>query len=507
MNPSSTRSTLSPDEPPLDPAKNSADEALLKKIQGNILNAHGRDFVRLVLFRFNNEGPSLRDFFPAALQAKLVTTAWKQWDDARHLAQNLGNEPFYGLGISQPGMVRCGYGPDDLPGSLDAGFQTPMTNAAEFKVLGDAPAGPGANAGPDWEQPYRDEPHGVWLIAHNQPAQLDGMERTVREFLRGFSARVLTVERGMRWKDAVEPKRQREPFGFFDGISQPEFFAGPDYDKTPKWVRLPRAQVLLPELNEQDHPGQSQHAFGSFLVLRKLEQNVAAFLEFEDKLKPQLTGAASCPFDPGALLIGRSRDGVPLAPVSSPARPNDFDFGTDVSRCPFHAHIRKSNPRINGDVPPFTDEFVREQLFPRRGAVYDDNNPPRLPEKSSAHYAAGPSLGKDGQPSKVGLLFMAYMSSLAQFGALQKNWFSNPSFPVDGTNFGDAALRPNDASEPGATPFDWQWQGARMKAPLAQFVRPRGGAYFYVPPIAWLAAQRAPALLGAGSQRQPTRHG
>jgi deferrochelatase/peroxidase EfeB len=490
-----SRSTLLPDEPPLDPARRAADRALLKKIQGNVLQPHGRDYVRLVLFQFTDDGPGLRIFFPDALREKLVTNAFEQWDEGRAVSAGsaAGDTPFFSVAVSQPGMVRCGYGPEDWPGPLEAGFQTPMDAAHEFRALGDAPVGAAADAGPDWEPGYRDQPHGVWLLAHRDRRALDGMERTIRAFLAAHRAKVTATEYGRRWRDAEQPEKlQREPFGFLDCVSQSEFFAGPDYDRTPKWVRLPRARVLLPEVDERDHPGQSQHAFGSFLVLRKLEQNVAAFRAFEEELRPQLTGAAACPHDPGALLIGRARDGTPLAPLNPRARgPDDFEFGIDVTRCPFHAHIRKANPRLAGDVAPFTDEFVRSVLFPRRGVVYDDNDPPRLPECASPHYPEGATLGAD---SKVGLLFMAYMSSLAQFGALQKNWFGNPNFPVPGTNFGDALLRPDVVAPPDApAPFAWEWQGVRVKS-VPQFVRPRGGAYFYVPSIAWLAAQQAPEI-------------
>jgi Dyp-type peroxidase family len=309
------------------------------------------------------------------------------------------------------------------------------------------------------------------------------MEAKVRDFLRRHRAEVIHVERCFRWKDARDEDRSREPFGYVDGISTPEFFAGAAYRKTPAWIRLPRERVLLPDDGGGD-PHQVPHAGGSFLVLRKLEQNVAAFRAFEAELQPQLKGAAACPFEPGALLVGRARDGQPLATLNRPARgPNDFDFPANDARCPFHAHIRKANARSVAGAPEHDPEEIRRVLFPRRGMVYDDNVPRRLPAKATGDYAEGAALGK---ASQVGLLFMAYMSSLQQFGTLQKNWFAKNGFPAKDTNFNDPLLRGPASSH------DWQWQGATMPRGLTDFVRPRGGAYFYIPPLSWLLAPPLP---------------
>ena len=322
------------------------------------------------------------------------------------------------------------------------------------------------------------------MLANDDETTLDAMEKTVRNFLGQHRAEVVHIEHGFRWKDAKNKDLSREPFGFLDGLSVPEFFAGKDYRATPAWIRLPRARVLLSADGGGD-PGQVQHAGGSFLVLRKLEENVAGFRAFEAQLKPQLTGAAKCPFDPGALLVGRSRDGVPLATLnSSPRGPNDFDFPGSDAQCPFHAHIRKSNPRSATGAPSHDPEEIRSVLFPRRGMVYDDNLPRRLPDRATGDYAEGATLGRD---SNVGLLFMAYMSSLGQFGTLQKNWFKLDDFPARNTGFNDPLLRGPTSKH------DWQWKTATMPRGMMDFVRPRGGAYFYIPSLDWLQVQQASA--------------
>lgn len=56
----------------------------------------------------------------------------------------------------------------------------------------------------------------------------------------------------------------------------------------------------------------------------------------------------------GALLVGRFEDGTPVTfqgadGLDDPV-PNNFDYRGDMAgaRCPFFAHIRKTNPR--GDI-------------------------------------------------------------------------------------------------------------------------------------------------------------
>ncbi len=514
--------TESPKDPPLSPTPGGtrAVDKYLKNIQGNILKSHGRDYTRLILFWFDGAaGPqdaALRKLFPDAVAAGLVTTAYQQWNDSRKARarwqknhpdsdypptgspESYGRDPFYSLAISLSGMKRCGYGDDDFPvqGPVDSkvGFGQPAN--ATFNQLGDAPC-PANPSSPDWEECYRagSGPDGVWLLAHDRkegPRSLKQMEKKVVKFLRHHGAATIEIEDGFTWTDTAD--NVREPFGFRDGLSDPLFFAadcepGPQGLQVPKWINIPRRQVLI----EKNSP----HDGGSFLVLRKLEQNVKAFRDFEAAIKLSMPRAATGPTEAGALLIGRERDGTPLAELTAPGPktgPNKFEFEADVSRCPFHAHIRKSNPRIDTSGNTNLDA-----LFVRRSAVYDPHHrlpaPGKLKPEEAATYPEGDRITAG---SEVGLLFMGYMSSIGdQFVRMQRDWFANPTFPVTGTNFGDPLLRPQ------ATGQDWTWQPApgapAIDAPVPanfQPVAPKGGAYFYVPSIAWLSAQHAPAADG-----------
>jgi deferrochelatase/peroxidase EfeB len=229
---------------------------------------------------------------------------------------------------------------------------------------------------------------------------------------------------------------------------------------------LPLERVLL---DTQDAERGS-----SFLVYRKLRQDVGAFREFEQKLAEAAANAGMDRFEAGRLLVGRTRDGLPLAALDrgmqSPAGLdlNAFDFAADTSdqRCPFHAHTRKANPRsLVGRTGRANDIEVATQIV-RRGVVYN----------SDGRTTYDPS---DPPPADTGLLFMAYMADIySQFEVMQANWFSQPV-----TRSGQATQR-DPLLYGGAHCPVWEW--GDLSVPLPRLVTPLGGAYLFVPSRAWL---------------------
>jgi deferrochelatase/peroxidase EfeB len=520
-----------PASDPLQPDAIPAHADLLKSIQGNMLKSHGRSFVRLVLFRFDAgiNGAALRALLADAVSdtnADAVGTTWKvtsayqQWDEARHKAF-AADQPFYSLGLSYQGLRRCGYPEAQLPLSdverppRSTGFGAAMNDPAVAGTLGDR-VSPTEPTLPDWEKTYREGVDGVWLLAHADPAQLGAMERRVTDFLVAHRAHPVAVESGGDWTDVHG--HPREPFGFRDGISDPIFFhrdcqqdaAGDSW--VPAWVNIPRRQVLITG---------GPHAGGSFLVLRKLEQNVTAFRELEQAIQHSFgdpAPGAVLPREAGALLIGRERDGSPLAEPAGPSDqnidqggPNRFDFGTGEARCPFHAHIRKSAPRVPvaPPAPPPALHWevpdARSALFVRRSAVYDTYG--QLPPSGTLtdDPAAPAAVRSNSYASRhggdltreVGLLFMGYMSNIvAQFQKLQSDWFGSLGFPCDEARLADPVIRP-DATVGSADVPRWRWPMLpRANVTLPPVVTPRGGAYFYVPSITWLRQQTPPPADG-----------
>ncbi len=448
----------------------------MQAVQGNVLRPHGRNYVRLVFIRFHGDAVGWRAYLKEA--SGLVTTAHQQWVDARkrHGVDGDPNRRFAVLHVSKAGVDLAGEGGDPnkvmhRPWSRLRAFRDGMW--AQRGALGDVDA---QHQDLEWEDelfnPERSTFHAVWLLARHSLTETDvgkknGLENLDTDIaaLGGGMAEVVRREDGLL-PHRAGTKDPVEPFGFKDGISMPTFFQGPDVRGA--LVNRNLADVMIGE--------PARHVGGSFMVLRKLRQHVQAFRDFEEKLRPHLDN----PTDPGRLVIGRFRDGRPLNAPGGDHEPNDaattnaFDFSQDEAgaRCPFHAHIRRSNPRI-----PALDKV---QIV-RRSAVYGLPSLDWRPEHSK--------LGD------VGLLFMAYMQDIgSQFVKMQSSWYSDRRFG-EAPDFGDSDRLRETLTWPPENNDEWRWKlglGAASVGPPAfqRFVTALGGVYLYMPPLAWLRNPR-----------------
>ncbi|MBI5256338.1 MAG: Dyp-type peroxidase [Burkholderiales bacterium] len=201
-----------------------------------------------------------------------------------------------------------------------------------------------------------------------------------------------------------------EHFGFVDGTSDPVFNAAESGPRYPNQVHL--GEALLGHANEADFPPQpdpqrpddaERLGFlrnGSFLVVRKLRQDVAA-------LNEAVAAASTRTGLDGELLLakmmGRWRAGPALA-ADGPG--NDFHYAQDPEgrRCPLHAHIRRANPRQvalrQGEQPG-----GRRPRLLRRGMSY---GPPQA----------------EAPDAERGLVFMAYNASLSEQFEVVQRWIA-----------------------------------------------------------------------------------
>ena len=223
---------------------------------------------------------------------------------------------------------------------------------------------------------------------------------------------------------------------------------------------------------------------GSFLVYRKLHQDVAAF-------RAQLAQAAQ--LYPGgeellaAKIVGRWRDGTPIdlsaehpdpAIVADGDRNNAFSYTTDSEglRCPVGAHVRRANPR---DSLPFEGKLVNRHRLIRRGIPYGE---------PLAEGAAD-----DGVDRGADLRVPAGLIT-RQFEFVQSQWLNdgNPlSLGEDRDVISGAHSNGGKMTIPGSPP--------RFVAPLTRFVTTRGGEYLFVPGLSGSAlaghARRRLALI------------
>ena len=362
-----------------------------------------------------------------------------------------------------------------LPGTSLSGFSQEFREgmAARAGVLGDS----GDSAPDRWEPGWLDPGvHALVMISANSQEVLDAHHRRVCAAAEAGGLSVVAHQAGAALANGTEH------FGFADGFGQPAI-EGSGVAATPGqgapdgdgWRPIRAGEFILGYPDEQGAlpaaPAPDQlSANGSYLVYRKLHQDVAGF-------RRQLAeGARHYPGGEellAAKVVGRWRDGTPLAlsaERSDPALAGDaqrntaFSYADDPAglRCPVGSHIRRVNPRAS---LPFAGKLVNRHRMIRRGIPYGAPLP-----------AGEPDDGADR-----GVVFMSLQASIArQFEFVQAQWLG------DGNAFRlgddqDVLVGPQDhqgtrkMTVPGSPPH--------LLGPLSRVVTVRGGEYFFCPGI------------------------
>ena len=270
-----------------------------------------------------------------------------------------------------------------------------------------------------------------------------------------------------------------EPFGFADGISQPqidwncelaldgraqlefgnvlalgEVLLGyrNEYGQLTERPLLDpafdaAAESLPPALDARHRRDSGRN--GSYLVFRQLEQDVPGFWRFVDEQAGHDEQRRRALAD---AMVGRRRDGTPLIPptskliagIASDRREHEtngflYDDDPDGIRCPFGAHIRRANPRTARparrrpaalaappahaglQAPGFRDDMVSATRFHRlvrRGRTYGSVLSPEAALAATAE-AAEPR----------GLHFICLGANISrQFEFVQNAWMMNAKF-------------------------------------------------------------------------------
>ncbi|MFC4591489.1 Dyp-type peroxidase [Sphaerisporangium corydalis] len=436
-------------------------KAMLDNLQPNILQGHVREHMAVLFVHFG-DGPEGRRFLRSLVP--LMKSAREHLEEVRafNKAKTPG-KPYVGVGISKVGYLKLGHATTAF---TDNAFKSGLKRRKD--TLSDPPVS-------GWEKAYQGEIHAVVLIGDATEEPVAATRERVLALL-PESADVLGEEKANGLRNAQG--RGIEHFGYIDGRSQPLFLADQVAEESgTNWTPFfPLSHVLV---SDPLAPAPARH-FGSYLVFRKLEQNVRAFRQAEEHLADNLgLKGADRPLA-GAMLVGRFRNGTPLrlhGRPSSDGHPvqNDFSYRDDPgSKCPVSAHIRKVNPRDTRDGGL---ERVLGVMMARRGQTYGtrtdvpwDDAPPET----------RPTGG-------VGLLFMAFNSSLqGQFEFTQQSWADNSGFPAEG-----AGLDPviGQGRRDTKVTFPKAWGSDRtspLQAEVPQTVTMKGGEYFFAPSLAFL---------------------
>jgi Dyp-type peroxidase family len=459
---------------------------MLQALQGNILKGHGRPFTAHLFFRLDPTQPNesrrlLRELanfhLTNAHQQLLGTQRFKQCGESAggfvHLALSFSGYQALGAAASAPN---------------DADFQGGMKSAASLAALSDPPVA-------SWEAPFQQELHGMLLVAADTAAQTAALAASVHEMLDEAGATVVFVQRGAKLANAAGVGI--ENFGYVDGRSQPlllqeDIEAENESAGSARWDPAFALDTAL----VKDPGAGDPFSHGSFFVFRKLEQDVRGFKRREQEIADALGLTGEARELAGALVVGRFEDGTPVT-LHNEARggpvPNDFNYqGDPGKRCPFHAHIRKSNPRGSGGGEP--ELLERRHIMARRGIPYEDLkrtvHPDELPEaETTAEFNAevAPLLPTGG----VGLLFMAYNNRIAQqFKFTQQSWVNATNFPVQppGPHGIDPLIgQPNN---PVGQKMHQVWDEPSSpvvnNVGMAGFVKMKGGEYFFSPSLTFL---------------------
>ena len=424
------------------------------------------------------------------------------------------------VAFTAPGLKALGV-PDPVIAGFSHEFRGGMAEESRAWQLGDI----GNNAPSNWAWgSYGREPHAV-VMFFAEPDQFDSFVQSTK---------------GNTWSDAFEDVTWLgtsnldgdEPFGFTDGISQPqidwdqqrqtpctqlqytniaalgEFLLGyrNEYGKITDRPLLEHDATSSKLLAADDGPAKKDLGLnGTYLVMRQLEQDVRKFWQF---LYQQAGGNPAEAGQLGAKMVGRTQAGDPLVPIeekpipemdSGSVKQNQFSYQSDPAgaRCPFGAHIRRANPR-NSDFPErrlsalrkliimlgfgpkgFYDDLtssVRFHRILRRGREYGS--------ELSPEQALQPAL--PNEPPR-GLHFICLNANISrQFEFLQSAWIMNTKF--SGLTGESDPLLGNRQSLPGCPVtgnFTMPEDGSlpRRVSGLPQFVTVRGGAYFFLPSL------------------------
>jgi Dyp-type peroxidase family len=291
-----------------------------------------------------------------------------------------------------------------------------------------------------------------------------------------------------------------EPFGFRDGISQPglenspapilpgqqvikagEFLLGyeNEYSQTPSMPTIAesgRTTSLPRNLKQAGRRDLGRN--GSYLVVRKLVQNVTKFWEFfaEEARRENASDIELVKVQLAAKCVGRWKSGAPLvlAPhhddkdLADKPRNNIFNFMTDDQwglSCPIGSHIRRANPRDSLLPDPVSSlRTLKRHRIVRRGRSFG-MLPPRASQPSANNY-------------EQGIMFVALNADFEQqFEFIQRNW-------INGSAFGGLFAEKDPLLGDGRGVVTIPERPVRRRLQdVPQFVTTRGGGYFFLPGI------------------------
>jgi Dyp-type peroxidase family len=442
-------------------------------VQGFVLRGYNLPLGRYLFIEMSHDTRRVQQFIDNLLP--YITTG-EQWDDGK--PQSTVN-----IAFTHKGLTRL-----QLPDASLLSFPVEFLQGMKARgaVLGDT----GPNGPEHWDDIWRDERVHIWLAVNAQSEEaLESCCLSIQQLADASGGAVAVIGK----QDAAALKIDgkyctKEHFGYTDGFGNPDYLgferkSQPGQGKLMKdgsWQPLATGELLLGYADEAGElpVAPLPHLLannGTFMVYRKLHQNVARFRSYlEEKGRDYPGGKEKL----ASKFVGRWRDGTPVelspdkedpAIVNDANRNSNFTFGKDQAGtvCPIGAHLRRVNPR---DAFGFNGKLTNRRRVARRGLPYGTYVPEGEPVRDE---------------DERGVAFMALNASLSrQFEFIQQQWieYGNDSHLGNDKdlllgNHGETAngskFMIQGTEDPKNPPF--------MCGGLTNFVELRGGDYFFIP--------------------------
>lgn len=515
----------------------------LHDIQGIVLKTYARQqfkYARYVFYGVKKAAEGRQFVFDLI---PLITTAapWaRPGDDGEELPKPPATT---NIAFTYHGLKRLGL-PEESLHSFPEEFSMGMRERRD--ILGDTGISAPENWDPVWNK--EDERVDIWLSINGQSEDaIEDRYAQIQKVLADSNGEViqLTGHRGGNGADDLECQdaaalidsagktTAKEHFGYNDGISNPYFEgtltnpayvlgAGKPTRESPAsrsgWEPLETGEFILghrdeaKELPKAPMPPPLSYN-GSYLVYRKLHENVHSFNHYIEGLGENLEDGAE---QAAAKFAGRWKNGAPITTFPTKESADNFieeveeakkevaeaegkinrglarykyvklvskfvgfNYNDDLagSRCPLGAHARRANPR--GAL-----EFGVKGAFDTPGAL---TNRRRLLRRGLPYGTSDENSGDDGNH---GIIFMAVGASIKrQFEFIQQQWINyGNDFKL--ANEKDPLIGNHDKDEDGqgSGQMVFPAEPGSGKAPhfcsgIPRFVEMRGGGYFFLPSL------------------------
>ena len=428
----------------------------LKNIQHTILHSHRKMHVRCIFIKFTGGANDIKKY------VRELARYYKKLDDSQDITFSAQTAKNLFLAKKSNRLVLCFHlskhfyekinGFDNIPN--DEAFKRGMRSQETQKILGDGI--------PDyrWDAKLKQNHTDMMIqLASNEIKDFEPIINKIKEGLtNNNTGKVLKTLNGKVIQGENE-NEFLEPFGFRDGVTK-----SPD----------PIKYALVREPGYEDR-------HGSFLVFRKLEQNIAQFKQSVSDLADKLEISIE---DVEAQIMGRYKDGRPIMFSGTECGKGivrwfneDFINYEEIERlnfgkCPFHSHIRKTNPRK-------ADKDIKEAKIVRRGIPYDDRSEDmRKSQKENNEFPK----------EDVGLLFMCYQRNIStQFEKIQQGFRKDKDFPEKESGIDPIKSTFSADKIPGQIENKWMKKHNKdIPAIFPATVWLTAGEYFYTPSIPYL---------------------